>query len=128
MANISVNVRLRPVRFAFMVRPEDNASLRRVFQINTCLWGGQFNPIIPFFKRVPAWWERKGYNFDNAKQIVNGYLDYFEPDFLVETVKGAASEFGLDKKRTLLLGDLLPRSDAREDRGCGQNVFDLYKD
>jgi hypothetical protein len=49
-----------------MVRPEDRANLLKVFQVNNCLWGGLFNPIIPFFKRVPAWWERNGIKFDNA--------------------------------------------------------------
>ena len=36
-----------------MMRPEDRANLFKVFHINACLWGGLFNPIIPFFKRVP---------------------------------------------------------------------------
>ena len=127
MANISVKVRLRPVRFAFMLRPQDHANLRKIFHINTCLWGGQFNPIIPFFKRVPAWWERKGYKFDNAKQIVNGYLDYFEPDFVVEAEKGIAGSFGIDPERVLLLSDVLQRSDRREEKGHGQTVLDLYR-
>lgn len=127
MENISVNVRLRPVRFAFMVRPEDKANLLKIFHINTCLWGGLYNPIIPFLKRVPIWWERDGYKFDNAKQIVNGYLDYFEPDFVVEAKKGIASGFGIDPKRILQLGDILPRAGQREEKGHGQTVLDLYR-
>jgi len=110
-----------------MLRPQDHANLRKIFHINTCLWGGQFNPIIPFFKRVPAWWERKGYKFDNAKQIVNGYLDYFEPDFVVEAEKGIAGSFGIDPERVLLLSDVLQRSDRREEKGHGQTVLDLYR-
>lgn len=128
MSNLSIDLRLRPIRFGFVVRPEDKANLRRIFQINTCLWGGIFNPIIPFFTRVPMWWEREGHRFDNAKQIVNGYLDYFEPDFVAETAKGIVSKLGIDSKRVLQLSDLLPRADEREDRGFGQNVFDLYRD
>ncbi len=127
MDNVSVNVRLRPVRFAFIVRPEDKANLQTIFQINTCLWGGIYNPIIPFFKRVPAWWERMEYKFDNAKQIINGYLDYFEPDFVVEAEKGIAANFGINPERILQLVDILPRSGQREEKGHGQSVLDLYR-
>jgi hypothetical protein len=127
MDNISVDVRLRPVRFAFMARPDDRAGLRRIFRINTCLWGGLYNPIIPFFQRVPTWWERQGFKFDSAKQIINGYLDYFEPDFVVEVTKGIASGYGIDSERILQIEDVLPRSDQRDEKGHGQTVLDLYR-
>jgi hypothetical protein len=126
MESITVNVRLRPVRFAFLVRPEDRAALLKIFQINTCLWGGMFNPIIPFFKNVPAWWERNGIKFDNAIQIMNGYLDYFEPDFVVEAEKGSAGAFGIDAERILQLDDILPVPSQRGERGRGQSVLELY--
>lgn len=91
MSSITVDVRLRPVRCAFLVRPEDAKRTLEIFRICTCLWGGKYNPIIPFFKRIPQWWERKGYRFESASQIVNGYLDFFEPDFLVESEKGLSN-------------------------------------
>jgi hypothetical protein len=83
MSSITVDIRLRPVRFAFLVRPEDARRTLEIFRICTCLWGGKYNPIVPYFKRIPQWWERKGYRFESASQIINGYLDFFEPDFLV---------------------------------------------
>lgn len=128
MENISVSVRLRPTRFAFMVRPEDSVNLRRIFYTNTCLWGGLYNPIIPYFKRVPTWWERKEYRFDNATQIINGYLDYFEPDFVVEAEKGIANGFGMDSERILQLADILPSANHRVKKGHGQTVLDLYRE
>jgi hypothetical protein len=127
MGDLTVNVRLRPVRFAFMVRPDEGANLRRIFEINTCLWGGIFNPIIPFFNRVPAWWDREGIKFYSGRQIINGYLDYFEPDFIVEATKGLADGFGVDAERILQLADILPRSDQRGEKGYGQTVLDLSR-
>lgn len=76
MENVNVQLRLRPIRFGFIVRPDDIKHVTEIFRINTCLWGGKYNPIIPFFKRVPQWWEKNGYHFENAKQIINGYLDF----------------------------------------------------
>lgn len=88
MSHISAVVRLRPVRFAFIVRPDDKKHVLQIFQSNTCLWGGKYNPVVPYFKQVPKWWDRNGHNFETAVQIINGYLDFFEPDFLVEAEPG----------------------------------------
>ena len=128
MSNVSVSLRLRPIRFAFLVRPDDAKRTLEIFRINTCLWGGKYNPIIPFFKRLPPWWERKGYRFENAKQIINGYLDFFEPDFIVEAEKGLAEGLGFDPKRILKLTELLVRDGNRDREKYGFSVYDLYGD
>ncbi|MGD0192456.1 MAG: hypothetical protein ABSD74_17095 [Rhizomicrobium sp.] len=127
MENINVDVRLRPIRFGFLVRPEDKSRVLQIFQINSCLWGGEYNPLIPFFQRVPAWWERKGIRFDNARQIVNGYLDFFEPDFLVEAEKGIAETFGVDPERVLQLQDILPGEGEETRNRVGLTVFSLFR-
>lgn len=128
MSNVSVSLRLRPIRFAFLVRPDDAKRTLEIFRINTCLWGGKYNPIIPFFKRLPPWWEREGYRFENAKQIINGYLDFFEPDFIVEAEKGLAEGLGFDPERILKLTDLLVRDGERDREKYGFSVYDLYRD
>lgn len=128
MAKVEVRVRLRPVRLAFLVRPEDKAKTLQIFRINTCLWGGKFNPIIPFFKRMPAWWDRHGRRFESAEQIVNGYLEWFEPDFVVEARRGLAAGLAIDKRRVLQLSDVLMQEGDREKEGTGLSVLDLYRD
>jgi hypothetical protein len=99
----------------------------QIFQTNTCLWGGKYNPIVPYFKQVPRWWDRNGHNFETAVQIINGYLEFFEPDFLVEAEPGLADGLGFDKERVLQLSDVLTRGDDRKS-GHGLSVFDLYRD
>ncbi len=88
--------------------------------------GGTYNPVVPFFKRLPPWWERKGYRFENAKQIINGYLDFFEPDFIVEAEKGLSEGIGFDTERVLQLTDLLERDGERDREKYGLSVYDLY--
>ena len=127
MEAVNIDVRLRPIRFGFLARPEDKLSVETIFRINSCLWGGGFNPIIPFFKRVPAWWERKGIRFDNARQIVNGYLDFFEPDFLVEAEKGISEGYGVEAERVIQLHDVLPKAEGFRNRGFGLDVNSLYR-
>jgi hypothetical protein len=48
------SVRVRPLRYAFLVDPKDKASLLNVCQVTSSLWGGGFNFIIPLFKQLPA--------------------------------------------------------------------------
>ena len=128
MNNIRVDIRLRPIRFGFLVRPDDAKNILEIFRINTCLWGGIFNPIIPFFKRVPSWWERHGFRFENARQIINGYLDFFEPDFLVEAEEGLAEGLGFDSERVLQLTEILEKSGEERWGKFGLSVHDLYSE
>jgi hypothetical protein len=128
MGSININIRLRPIRFAFLVRPDDKNKTLEIFRINTCLWGGKFNPVIPYFKKLPSWWERKGHRFENAKQIINGYLDFFEPDFLVEAEKGLADGFGFNPERVLQLNEILQRDSEWDRDRYGFSVYDLYED
>lgn len=127
MSQISADVRLRPIRFAFLVRPDDKKRTLEIFKINTCLWGGNFNAVIPYFKQIPSWWDRNGHRFETAIQIVNGYLDTFEPDFLVEAEPGLANGLGFDPDRLLQMDEVLAMEGQIPSHGCGQSVFDLYK-
>lgn len=123
--SINIQIRLRPIRLGFLVRPDDSKNLSQIFQINTCLWGGQFNPIIPYFTRVPSWWERINSKFYNAKQIINGYLDFFEPDFLVEAEPGIANKLNFNSQRVLQLNEVLEFNEMKLN-GLGLTVNDLY--
>ncbi|MDQ6958661.1 MAG: hypothetical protein Q9M24_06060, partial [Mariprofundaceae bacterium] len=125
--SISTHIRLRPVRFAFLVRPNDKERVHEIFQINTCLWGGMYNPIVPYIKSVPKWWDRHNHHFETAEQIINGYLDFFEPDFLVEAEVDLADEIGFEEERVLQLSDVLTRGRDWK-KGHGLNILDLYRD
>ena len=126
MNNIRVDIRLRPIRFGFLVRPDDEERIAEIFRINTCLWGGLFNPIIPFLESVPSWWERHTLDSENAKQIMNGYLNFFEPDFLVEAEAGMANGLGFNRDRVLQFTDFLQISGEWDPEKYGLGVHDVY--
>lgn len=127
MNKIQLDIKLRPIRFLFLVKPNDKKNLEKVFQINTLLWGGKYNPIVPYFKRVPRWWggSHKSYN---ATKILNDYLDFFEPDFIVETEEGMTKDLVFDEGRVLQLEDLLSLDEHSLDDKYGLTVYDLYVD
>jgi hypothetical protein len=79
----TIDIRLRPIKLAFLVSPLDKPSLFQAIQINSFLWGGLFNPIIPFYYRTPKVWGDKSSRNVTGKNIVEGYIKAFDPDFFV---------------------------------------------
>ncbi|WP_448590307.1 hypothetical protein, partial [Thermodesulfobium sp.] len=47
MASINLSIKYRPVRIGFLVRDGSIDDLVKAAGINTLLWGGIYNPIIP---------------------------------------------------------------------------------
>ncbi len=79
----TIDIKLRPIKIAFLVSPLDRASLLKAIQINSCLWGGVFNPIIPVYKRTPKIWGDGISRNTSAKDIIDGYISGFDPDYVV---------------------------------------------
>jgi hypothetical protein len=105
MTSVSASLRLRPTRIGFLVDPADADSLRRVFQVCTCLWGGAYNPIIPVCSSIPDCWRDDPFLDPSPTELANGYINFFEPDVFVEAREGLADAIGL------------PRTDCREEGG-----------
>jgi hypothetical protein len=129
MKKIGVSIRLRPIRFAFLVRPNDKTKVQHIFEINTCLWGGMYNPIIPYFERTPNWWSRDGRTFQKPQQIMEDYLNFFEPDFIVETEKGLGKKLNLPDDVVVNINNFrFDESYPGHKEIRGSNVFGIYKE
>ena len=94
MTHGTVNVKLRPIKLAFLVNPKDKDSLLKAIEINTFLWGGMFNPIIPTYRRIPQKWEYSPFKNPDAQSVISGYLDNFDPDYVIPM--GECSDYPLD--------------------------------
>ena len=91
----TVRVKLRPIKLAFLVNPEDKVSLRQAIEINTFLWGGVYNPIIPTYKELPvAWQDAPFVENPTAQELVSGYLDNFDPDYVIPM--GECVDYAID--------------------------------
>ena len=84
MAYGTAKIRVRPIRVGFLVDPADRAAVYRAIELSTFLWGGNYNPIIPSYRRTPAKWESDHIRrLPSPAHIVAGYLDGFDPDLVV---------------------------------------------
>lgn len=137
MTELSATIRLRPTRVGFLVRPTDFASVRKIMQICTCMWGGNFNPIIPVFKRPPAEWKPERFERVKGLAVARGYVTFFEPDVYVEAEKGLLEEVGLGALRRdhtldpliMTLDNLLAIEKGHRDWAelyAGLNVIDVF--
>jgi hypothetical protein len=96
MTKITANIRLRPTRIGFLVRPSDLASVRKIMRVCASLWGGLYNPIIPVFRTPPKEWKTEPYFRIRGYGVAKGYINFFEPDVFVEAEPGLAKHVGLN--------------------------------
>ncbi|MEK7151744.1 MAG: hypothetical protein AAB784_03485 [Patescibacteria group bacterium] len=123
----TTNVKLRPIKFAFLVNPNDSKSLAKALELNSSLWGGSYNPIIPTFQKIPAVWRKKSDVFGHtSKTILKGYIDAFNPDFLVPL--GECKKIKLDQFTQEVLDEkevVVSIEDGTPNYGVG--IFEVLK-
>ena len=83
-----VTIKSRPLRLAFLI-PPTKAALRRAIQVNSSLWGGVYNPIIPLYSRAPAAWKHYPREKISTEDRIRGYIRAFDPDVLIDCTDGA---------------------------------------
>ena len=138
MDDLYANIRLRPTRIGFLVRPTDLASVRKIMRVCVCLWGGIYNPIIPVFRTAPKEWRRRGPDREKGLAISRGYVQFFEPDAFVESEKGLVEEVGLEalrekysfERNVLPLDEFLTAQDGRDwsEPALGLCITDVLRD
>ena len=90
----SGSIRLRPVRIGFLVAPTDLSTIRRIMRLCSCLWGGRYNPIIPFIEDMQLPRTQRHQQVQGL-DIARGYIDFSEPDIVsIEASPGMADRLG----------------------------------
>ncbi|MDQ2773504.1 MAG: hypothetical protein M3Y57_01035 [Acidobacteriota bacterium] len=81
--------------------------------MNSSLWGGVFNYIIPLFKTVPARYKQESQKPISAKTMINGFIEAFQPDYVAETRDGQIEEYGVNfpEKRSTSFAELVARDE-----------------
>lgn len=134
MGFLSLTRKCRPIRLGFLVRPGRPADLRRAVEINTVLWGGVRNPIIPLYRQIPHTWADGLHDPPSAKAVLRGYIATFQPDFLVKPKNVSLLPGTFPEGRVLELADVLPvprpgeRLPSRSPIGYGLDMMDVYRD
>jgi len=122
----NLRLKLRPLRLAFIVDPTNKAAILEAFQICSFLWGGSFNPIIPAFRRFS---KRERFVYQNAKRhnVVAGYIEAFDPDFVVLTGDVDVGGVGLETRKVIKSGDVLKGVEEDGTPTYGIGLFEILQ-
>lgn len=121
----SLNLKMRPIRLGFLVNPNDKEGIQKIIHANSLLWGGMFNPIIPCYKRLPNNWEEYKNKRTTASKIINGYIEGFDPDYLVKISNITIDKINFDSERIIDFDEIL--SGYKEDMApkLGIGIFEV---
>jgi hypothetical protein len=120
-----IEIKLRPIKLAFLVDPTEKDAVLHAIEINTLLWGGMFNPIIPVFRRRPKNWEPFLPSRTTASEIVSGYVDAYNPDFVVPLGKCANNAAPISLREVISADDIISPIKDEGVPGYGIGLFEL---
>lgn len=110
MSNGTVHLSLRPIRFGMMVDPQRPKTVQQGIELNTALWGGQFNPLIPVLNRLPRAWKSSVYGQLTGPELTAGYVEAFDPDILVVCDGVNAKSVSSGNREVITVEELLGES------------------
>jgi hypothetical protein len=120
----SLNITLRPLRLAFLVDPTDKSGILEAIQLNTFLWGGMYNPIVPVFRRVPKIW-RQRYERYSARQVSEGLIQAFDPDYVVLVGKYSELTVNAGHRKVIRATDVLGPIEDQGTPTYGIGLFEI---
>tara|TARA_R110002095_G_scaffold104141_2_gene91238 strand:- start:807 stop:3140 length:2334 start_codon:yes stop_codon:yes gene_type:complete len=117
----------RPIKIGFVVNPNDGEAIRRAIEINTFLWGGQFNPLLPLYKRKPTNWSDLPIDNFDRHAVLRGYISVFDPDLVVPVGDVKLDRSATDCRRVIPLENILGNVEQHGAPNIGMGLFDVLK-
>ncbi len=126
----SINLKIRPIKLAFLVDPNNAKQVREVIQLSSTLWGGAYCPIIPLHKKMPKTWKDGPLKAPKAKKVILGYIEAFDPDVLIQFSKDVP-QYVKDLKLEIIKPDEVWET-LKEERNLspkyGIGIFEIFND
>lgn len=121
----SVNINLRPIKFAFLCLHNDKEALSKAIEYNSILWGGLYNPIIPIYKKTPKMWLENDITFKllTRENYLKGLLQNFDPDYIVPLSKNISIDFSKYHIKILNPEDIFTKDGIK----FGTSIFEVLK-
>ena len=126
MVSGTLTITLRPLRLAFIVAPGDQAAIFDAIRISSYLWGGQYNPIIPLFRKLPRWlgpFSRPA----NVAHLFASYLDLFDPDFVIRLGSAKNEAVSLGNLKEIPANEVLDPVIERDTPSYGIGLFEILE-
>lgn len=123
MSFASIDVQSRPIKIAYLVEYNDKVALKKALEINSVLWGNRFNSIIPVYKRIPKnFSDEVRRKYDDRTSVIKGYLDAFDPDYIINLTNEADDSFPVSPWRFISEEDMFSDSGIMEKKEGGIEI------
>lgn len=126
----SINLKIRPIKLAFLVDPNNAKQVREAIQLSSSVWGGPYCPIIPLHKKMPKTWKDGPLKAPKAQKVISGYIEAFDPDVLIQFSKDVP-QFIKDLKLEIIKPDEIWET-LKEERNLspkyGIGIFEIFND
>lgn len=125
----TIETKARPIKLAYLVEPDSAEQVRNAIRLSSSLWGGMYFPILPLYKRVPTTWRDKPLKAPQAKNVILGYLEAFDPDILVQ-LSGSVPDFIAKAGLEIIRPEEIwrPLNDGSLSPKFGIGIFELLSD
>lgn len=126
----NVNLKIRPIKVALLVDPNNAKQVREAIQISSTLWGGTYFPIIPLYKKMPKTWREGPIKAPKAKEVIMGYIEAFDPDIFIQFSKDVPTyikELGLEIIKPGQVWDILDEERSLSPK-YGIGIFEIFSD
>ncbi|MBE2219700.1 MAG: hypothetical protein IAE90_15930, partial [Ignavibacteria bacterium] len=105
MSKGNINIKLRPLKLLYLISPYSKADFLKVINVNSFLWGGVYNPIVQYYKRNPEPWRFDVFR-KKSKQVIEGYIDTFDPDYIVNSSNMDLSKLYIGNREIISIDDI----------------------
>jgi len=126
----TVDIKVRPIKFAYLVDPNSTKQTREAIRLSSTLWGGSSFPIIPLYRGMPSTWREKPFKAPRAKNVILGYIEAFDPDILVQFSKDIPAFITKGGLKIIKPEDIWLNLDKESDLSpkFGLGIFELLND
>lgn len=80
---VVVNQRTCPIRYMFIIQPDNEGRFLRAIQTACSIWGGIFSPIFPFYTELPQEFRQEYQVFLETTAFYHNTLLNYDPDVIL---------------------------------------------
>lgn len=95
--------------------------------MNSLLWGGSFNPLVPVYKRLPTHLKKQILFAPTGIEMSKGYIEGFDPDFIICDNQNLEFVLNEDDTRKLTSDKIIQNISEHWAPNYGVGVFELLQ-
>lgn len=78
-----VTQELAPIKFCFLIKPNQKGTFHKCVKLSQSFWGGIYNPIIPVYKRFSIDTRIKFHIHNSEQEFYHNFLSNYDPDVII---------------------------------------------